>query len=173
MTDSLLPDSAYRGLYDGKIRYTILVVLTVRWQSHYSTFILSWCVWRQSYLCNTGSSYRNLTVITARFSYRGMHDGRVTYAILIFKYCQTLSPRHGAGCTCVRKNPTKTCERVNERNTVTMDVSFWINIPQWCAWQKKKKKKKEEKTYAKMVVLIVRWQSHYSQVLLVVVCTAA
>ena len=36
----------------------------------------------------------------------------------------TKGKRHSAGCTCEGKNPTKTCECVSERNTVTMDECF-------------------------------------------------
>ena len=38
-------------------------------------------------------------------------------------------------------------EWVNERNIVIMDECFWINAPQWHAWQKKKKKKMGEWTH--------------------------
>ena len=44
------------------------------------------------------------------------------------------------------KNHTKTCECVSERNTVTMDECFWINAPQWCAWEKQNKKTTTTKT---------------------------
>ena len=40
----------------------------------------------------------------------------------------TKGKRHSAGCTCEgerkKKNPTKTCECVSVRNTVTMDECF-------------------------------------------------
>ena len=58
----------------------------------------------------------------------------------------TKGKRHNAGCTCEEKIvQTETCECVSERNIVTMDECFWINAPQWCAWQKKRKKKKRKK----------------------------
>ena len=67
VTESLNPSSAYCGLYDGKITYAILVVLTVRWQSHYSKFCLSWSVCRQNYVCNTGSSYRHWSDVDNKY----------------------------------------------------------------------------------------------------------
>ena len=53
----------------------------------------------------------------------------------------TKGKRHNAGCTC----HTKTRECVIKKNTVMIDECFWINAPQWRAWQKRKKIKRMDK----------------------------
>ena len=39
-----------------------------------------------------------------------------------------------------QKRRNKMHEWVSERNVVIKDACFWINTPQWCAWQKNTKK---------------------------------
>ena len=62
----------------------------------------------------------------------------------------TKGKRHSAGCNVNKqinkqtKIHTKTGEWVSERNIVMMDECFWINAPQWCAWQKTKTKQKRQ-----------------------------